>query len=67
MPMTLAFVRLSIFSTIFSKITGLFELNFHMELLRGGGGRKFIKNQKAEYLGPWYVALVIWGLPSLFK
>ena len=64
----LAFVRLSIFLTIFSEITGLFELNFHMEFPKGGGGGlKFIKNQKAEYLGPWYVALAIWGPPSLFK
>ena len=45
MPMTLAFVRLSIFSTIFSKITGPFEVKFHMESPRGdggGGGVKYI-------------------------
>ena len=25
------------------------------------------RNQKADDLGTWYVALVMWGLPSLFK
>ena len=40
MLMTLAFVCLSIFLTIFSEITGLFELKFHMESPKGGGGRE---------------------------
>ena len=26
-----------------------------------------LQNQKAEDLGTWYVALGLWGLPSLFK
>ena len=25
------------------------------------------QNQKADDLGTWYVALGLWGLPSLFK
>ena len=27
----------------------------------------FLKNQKAGDLGTWYVALEMWGLPSLVK
>ena len=26
-----------------------------------------LQNQKADELGTWYVALGLWGLPSLFK
>ena len=26
-----------------------------------------LQNQKANGLGTWYVALGVWGLPSLFK
>ena len=28
---------------------------------------RFLQNQKADDLGTWYVALGLWGLPSLFK
>ena len=27
----------------------------------------FLQNQKADDLGTWYVALEMWGLPSLLK
>ena len=29
--------------------------------------KKENQNQKAYHLGAWYVALGMWGLPSLFK
>ena len=29
--------------------------------------KNLLQNQKADDLGTWYVALGLWGLPSLFK
>ena len=31
------------------------------------GKNLLLQNQRADDLGTWYVALGMWGLPSLFK
>ena len=35
--------------------------------INGKNPLKNIQNQKAADLGTWYVALGMWGLPSLYK
>ena len=62
---------------VFSQTIGPIELKFHVKTSYDKLAKIYANilvtcillahNQKADDLGTWYVALGMWGLPSLFK
>ena len=59
--------------TPFDKLAKIYtKRSFHMTKMAdipiyGKQFKNLRQNQKAQSLGTWYVALRMWGLPSLFK